>query len=201
MTRFSVGGGNGQTRASHSRRLPKAPALVLRIGTERSCGTVGTIGAALKAQSMDVYEQIQRDEGGSRLKPYLDCCGRLWRACECPVKGKLTIGCGRNLDDRGITAAEGHLMFTHDVAAAKADVNTRLPWAASALDDARYGVLVNMCFNMGIDRLMSFQRMLEAMRRQEWQQAADELMDSNYARQVEDRARRLSEQMRSGRWH
>jgi lysozyme len=54
---------------------------------------------------------------------------------------------------------------------------------------------------MGIGRLMSFQRMLEAMRRQEWQQAADELMDSNYARQVEDRARRLSEQMRSGRWH
>ena len=174
---------------------------MLTIGTKRSCGTVGTIGAALKAQSMDIYEQIQRDEGGSRLKPYLDCCGRSWSECECPVKGKLSIGVGRNLDDCGITATEGYLLFTHDVAAAKADVNTRLPWAAPVLDDARYGVLVNMCFNMGISRLMSFQRMLEAMRRQEWQQAADELMDSNYARQVEDRARRLSEQMRSGRWH
>jgi lysozyme len=150
---------------------------------------------------MDVYEQIQRDEGGYRLKPYFDCCGRFWSECECPVKGKLSIGVGRNLDDRGITATEGHLLFTHDVAAAKADVNTRLPWAASALDDARYGVLVNMCFNIGIGPLMRFQRMLAAMRGQDWQKAADELMDSEYAQQVGDRARRLSEQMRSGRWH
>ena len=57
-----------------------------------------------------------------------------------------------------------------------------------------------MCFNMGIDRLMSFQRMLAAMRGQDWQKAADEVMDSQYAQQVGDRARRLSEQMRSGRW-
>ena len=150
---------------------------------------------------MDVYEQIQRDEGGSRLRPYFDCCGRFWSECECQVKGKLSIGVGRNLDDRGITATEGHLLYTHDVASAKADVNTRLPWAVSALDDARYGVLVNMCFNMGIGRLMSFQRMLAAMRGQDWQKAAAELMDSQYAQQVGDRARRLSEQIRSGRWH
>ena len=75
---------------------------------------------------MDVYEQIQRDEGGSRLSPYFDCCGRFWSECECQVQGKLSIGVGRNLDDRGITATEGHLLYTHDVASAKADVNTRL---------------------------------------------------------------------------
>ena len=150
---------------------------------------------------MDIYEQISRDEG-NRLKPYLDCCGEFWRDCTCTprFKGKLTIGRGRNLEDRGITAGESFTMFHVDVQTHRNEVNECYPWAAGKLNDARYAVLVNLCYNMGIGRLMGFKKMIAAIRQENWQAAHDELLDSFYARQVGDRAHRLAGQLLTGQW-
>lgn len=49
---------------------------------------------------MTIQHQLIRHEG-ERLKPYMDCCGKSWRDCQCIDKGKLTIGVGRNLADVG----------------------------------------------------------------------------------------------------
>ena len=54
-------------------------------------------------------------------------------------------------------------------------------------------VIVNMCFNMGINRLLTFKKMLAAMRARDFKTAAVELMDSNYATQVGRRANELAE--------
>jgi lysozyme len=68
------------------------------------------------------------------------------------------------------------------------------------LSEPRQGVLVNMCFNMGIYRLLEFRRMLGAVQAEAWSTAAEEMKDSDWYKQVGARAERLCEQMRTDTW-
>ena len=69
-------------------------------------------------------KDIQRDEG-YRQFPYLDCCGKPWRACVCARKGQLTIGWGRNLDGKGISRLEAEAFLDHDLYDAEQDARRR----------------------------------------------------------------------------
>ncbi|GAA3555925.1 glycoside hydrolase family protein [Marinobacter xestospongiae] len=132
-----------------------------------------------------LLEQLQRHEG-LRLKPYLD-------TAEPP---RQTIGYGRNLDDRGITEEEAGFMLDNDIDEVIADLE-RMPLYLS-LDDTRQVVLANMCFNLGLTRFLEFRRMLAALADRDWDRAADEMLDSKWARQVGDRADELADLMRRG---
>lgn len=134
----------------------------------------------------NIIDQLKRDED-IKLKPYRD------------TKGKLTIGIGRNLDDVGISHGESEFLLCNDVARAKQSLLARLPWV-NAMDDVRQSVLVNMCFNMGIDRLLEFRRTLGLIQLGQYANAAVEMLDSEWATEVGDRAKRLSKQMATGLW-
>ena len=135
---------------------------------------------------MDIFAQLRRDEG-LRLWPYVD------------TVGKITIGYGRNLSDNGISKDEAEGMFQSDVQKAQAVLYARLPWF-QALDAARQGVLLNMAFNMGFNKLEEFQNLLIAAAQGDWNEAAKQMMDSLWAKQVGDRAIRLAHQMLDGQW-
>lgn len=130
--------------------------------------------------------QLRRDEG-CRLSPYTD------------TTGNLTIGVGRNLSGVGISPDEADYLLGNDIYRAISGIAKFLPWAAN-LDDARYGVLVNMSFNLGIGGLMNFPHFLEAMKDRDWPLAAQEMMDSKWSKQVGLRADRLSTQVKTGIW-
>ena len=66
-----------------------------------------------------VAEQLVIDEG-LRLKPY-----------RCSA-GKLTIGVGRNLDDRGITSSEAMMLLFNDIDDFWAKLLKALPWIDKA---------------------------------------------------------------------
>ena len=93
--------------------------------------------------------ELVRDEG-IRLRPYTDAVG------------KLSIGCGRNLTDVGITTAEVEVLLEHDIDVAIAELDRTQPWW-TRLDGVRQRVLVNMAFNMGMPRLLGFRRMWQAL--------------------------------------
>jgi len=57
-------------------------------------------------------------------------------------------------------------------------------------------VIVNMCFNLGAPRLKKFKKFITAMNKEEWKVAAVEMLDSNWARQVGERANRLSDRIK-----
>lgn len=130
--------------------------------------------------------QLRRDEG-CRLSPYTDSTGNL------------TIGVGRNLTGTGITAEEAEYLLGNDIYRAIAGIAKFLPWA-DTLDDARYGCLVNMTFNLGIGGLMNFEHFLAAMKDRDWPTAAKEMLDSKWAGQVGLRANRLAVQIETGIW-
>jgi len=50
-----------------------------------------------------------------------------------------------------------------------------------------------MCFNLGAPRLSKFKKFIAAINQEEWVEAAMEMMDSKWARQVGPRAERLKQ--------
>jgi len=135
---------------------------------------------------LDIIAQLKRDEG-VRHFPYAD------------TVGKLTIGVGRNLKDVGLRDSEIDFLLRNDVSEKATQLSNRFPWF-SGLDEVRRGVLVNMTFNMGIGGVLGFPKFLVAVSRGEWNVAAAEMLDSQWAGQVGDRAKRLAQQMQTGQW-
>ena len=121
---------------------------------------------------------------GLRLKPY-----------RCTA-GKLTIGVGRNLEDKGISHDEAMLLLRNDIAEVTAQLE-RFDWFR-ALGPVRRKVLIDMCFNLGMAGLLGFQKMIEALNRADYEAAADEMVYSRWYRQVGERGRRLERMMRTG---
>lgn len=111
--------------------------------------------------------------------------------------GKITGGIGRNLSDREFSEDEIALMLKNDIAIVEQELDRVLPWWRG-MCDARQNVLANLCFNMGINRLLGFKNALTAMQAAKYDKAADEMLDSTWARQVSNRAMRLAAVMRKG---
>ena len=121
---------------------------------------------------------------GLRLKPY-----------RCTA-GKLTIGVGRNLDDRGISHHEAMMLLRNDIEEVAGQLE-RHSWYV-ALGPVRRKVLIDMAFNLGMAGLMGFKRMIEALKRGDYERAADEMINSRWYGQVGERGRRLERMMRTG---
>ena len=58
-------------------------------------------------------------------------------------------------------------------------------------------IIANMMFNMGRTRLSKFKGMKRGVDARDWETAADEMVDSNWYRQVTNRADRLVVRMRN----
>lgn len=115
--------------------------------------------------------------------------------------GNLTIGYGRLMEKSrggGISTDEAEYMLANDLTTAER-LCEGMP-AYLDLSPVRQAVLVNMCFNMGAPTLREFKRMFSALVRQDYGEAAHEMLDSTWARQVGARAERLAKQMKTGQW-
>lgn len=132
----------------------------------------------------DALRRQLLEHEGMRLTPYVD------------TVGKITIGVGRNLTDRGISEDEARIFLDADINHAILDL-TVFPWFPD-LDPVRQRAMVDLCFNIGLPRLKGFIKMLAAIQRQEWDRAARELVDSKYAQQVGPRAQTLAAMLRTG---
>jgi len=132
-----------------------------------------------------MVRQLRLHEG-ERLKPY-----------HCTA-GKLTIGVGRNLEDRGISREESAMLLANDIAEMERELHRALPWVAT-LDEVRQRVLLDMAFNMGIVGLLGFKRTLATIQAGDYQAAATMMLDSRWAKQVGQRAERLSRMMATGK--
>ncbi|MCP3675461.1 MAG: lysozyme, partial [Gammaproteobacteria bacterium] len=88
---------------------------------------------------------------GLRLKPYHD------------TVGVLTVGYGHNLE-KVITRDQAEIWLKEDIEAATYDLICAFPIVLE-LSEVRKRVLINMTFNMGINRLRGFKKMWRALER------------------------------------
>jgi len=99
-----------------------------------------------------------------------------------------------------ITLGEAERYQTEDIASAERQCRSRLPLAFDALDDARKAVLIDMCFNLGINGLLGFKNALAAIAAGKYTTAAANMTASKWAGQVKGRAARLRDMMIHGAW-
>ena len=111
--------------------------------------------------------------------------------------GKTTIGYGRNVEDNGISQQEADFMLNNDIERACNELK-EYRWFLQAPDGVRCS-LVNMCFNMGISRLLGFKNMIKALVEKNYTQAAIEALDSQWAKQVVQRAKDVAVMIREGK--
>jgi lysozyme len=127
-----------------------------------------------------------RDEG-VRSTVYLD------------TKGNVTFGVGHK-GSTPLSQAAISRILTDDIMSHSADVLAVMPWT-HALSLARFNVLVNMCFNLGITKLLTFKNLIEALQTaldtnsDDYGPAADAMRHSLWADEVGERAERLAIQM------
>ena len=138
---------------------------------------------------MTLTEQLRREEG-CVPHAYQDSLG-LW-----------TIGVGRLIDQRrggGLSPDEIDYLLDNDIKAKTHEVLTALPWVAK-LSEPRQAVLIGMAFQMGLQGLLQFKRMLGSVEDGQYAEAAAEMLDSIWAKQTPERAARLAQQMDTDQW-
>ena len=131
----------------------------------------------------DIKKWIKSHEG-LRLKLYKD------------TVNKWTVGYGRNIEDNGISKDEADYLFDNDFARCQREL-APYPWYVNQPQNVQYA-LMNMCFNLGIGRLLGFRKMIMALTAKDYTNAAREALDSKWATQVGDRAKQVALMMRQG---
>ena len=58
-------------------------------------------------------------------------------------------------------------------------------------------VLMEMCYQLGVTGVSKFKKALRAMEDGDWEKAADEMLDSKWAKQTPNRAKEMSDIIRS----
>ena len=116
--------------------------------------------------------------------------------------GYWTIGVGHLIDQRkggSIPVAISRQLLKLDVREKSEAVMRELPWTKT-LDYVRFAALVNMAFQMGVEGLLGFTKMLLHVKHGRWQEAHDAALDSKWAEQTPKRAQRVARQILTGEW-
>lgn len=121
---------------------------------------------------------------GFRNFPYVD------------TVGKITIGIGFNLTDRGLDDIWVNQQYVKDVTYFYDQLWHDYEWFRE-LNEDRQIVLIDMCF-MGYKRFQEFVHMIDALSKKDYVAATNAMLDSEWAHQVPERARQLAHAMLTG---
>lgn len=160
---------------------------------------------------MSTLAKLLKHEEGWRSRPYL--CSQ----------GYPTVGYGFKLGPKGspiryynfeLPQSAGEAWLAEHVAAVLEEFDdypeTRGALAACLLKDGvepaeahhspRAAVLVSMAFQMGVQGLLQFKQTLKYVAQANWSNASANMLNSLWASQTPERAKRHAEQMLTGEW-
>lgn len=137
-----------------------------------------------------LIEELRRDEG-VRYAPYLDSVG---------VK---TVGVGHNLEAHPLELIyplndeQVNQILSDDLVRVFSGLDRKIGWWRN-LSYARQRGVVNFVFNVGLTTALMFKRSIIHLKNGNFSAAADEMLNSKWACQVGDRAKRVTELIRNG---
>ena len=134
-------------------------------------------------------------EEGFRVKPYL---------CS---EGYPTIGYGQRIGPKGADIKLYEFSVPEPVARMWLEYEVKSVQAAMFqagiahnMSGDRYAVLVSMCYQLGVSGVLKFKKMLAALKDRNWDEAATQALDSRWAMQTPERAKRHAEAFRTGKY-
>ena len=145
----------------------------------------------------NVIEDIKRDEGYDPL-PYIDP-RKISKYKEFNKEYKkirkdlnLTIGYGTLLP---LSKKEAEWLLKNRLKKTEQEIIDNKPFFVELPENVKEALL-NMGYNLGVPKQMKFKRMWEALENEDYQKAADEMIDSKWYRQNTDRVKRLAKKLR-----
>ena len=134
---------------------------------------------------LDAVSKVLKEHEGWRSTPY-----------KCSL-GYTTVGYGRNLDTNPLTPEEGEYLLNSDLKKTFASLDRILPdW--EAYEFTRQVALIDMMYQLGPSRFGGFTKMLNAIENDDWDTASKECLDSLYAKQVPNRAKKIAHWLEMG---
>lgn len=141
--------------------------------------------------------QILNYEEGFREKPY-HCSERY-----------PTVGCGFKIGPKGSSLSNYTFSIPRNVSDVWLQTFVNTTWdrmigvsniwlALGSCNQARRDILTSMAYQIGVDGLAKFTNTLEFIRTEQFDKAADNMMNSLWAKQTPNRARRHARVMREG---
>lgn len=137
----------------------------------------------------ELQRQLIRDEGNIPYA-YQDHLG-YW-----------TIGIGFLIDQKKggkLLPEEIDFIFNNRMEINRRELERRLPFF-SRLSKPRQGVLLNMAYQLGVRGVLNFAITLSIIESGDYERASKEMLNSLWARQTPERAKRLSVQMLTDQW-
>ena len=133
----------------------------------------------------ELLQQIKEHEG-LRLKLY-----------KCPA-GKLTIGYGHNIEDNGLSKSACEFVLYDDIDEAQKNVCSIFGYEFfENLPVCKRVALVDMMFNLGMAKFLTFKRFIFAVETQNWENASREVINSRAYEQNKRRYKKIAEQIAS----
>lgn len=130
--------------------------------------------------------QLNREEG-RKNRMYLDNA----------KPPRWTIGVGFNLSDRAIPEHIIDALLEWCISTTEKELDAGMPWWRQ-MDEVRQTAWAQMAFQLGLDKLQNFKKTIELLKAKRWDAAANEALDSDWARQVPARAKRVTDMIRKG---
>jgi len=127
--------------------------------------------------------ELKRDEG---FEPRVYSCSA----------NKQTVGYGWNLEDNDLPESIAEDLLKHAIMEKIAQLSNH-QWFCE-LDDGRKKCIANMAFNIGVNGVLKFKKMIAAIEAKNYELAGEEMKDSKWYVQVGDRAKRLVATMKRG---
>ena len=98
------------------------------------------------------------------------------------------------LIEKELTSLEVDQIFTTDLNQAIDDARKFIN--ADEIHEEAFEIVIELAFNLGLPKLMRFQRFQQALRAKQYKMASIEMLDSLWARQLPNRSKRLAKRMR-----
>ena len=115
--------------------------------------------------------------------------------------GVLTIGIGHNCESTPLTTAAIEFICSDDIDMSVGELDKNWSHWSHNLSDARQNVLIEMVFNLGYPRFKGFIKLIQAIKDEDYNEAAVQMLQSKWAVQVGQRSINLSNQMKENKYY
>ena len=131
----------------------------------------------------DIVKDIKKHEG---FEPKVYKC----------TEGYYTIGYGFAIKDLVLDEDIADLILMKKLHKLLQRILIAFPWFKD-VDDTAKGVIVNMCYQLGLSGFSKFKKTIYLLETEQYEDASVEMLDSLWAKQTPNRAKELSETLRS----
>lgn len=116
------------------------------------------------------------------------------------TEGYDTIGYGFAIKDLVLDEDVADLILMKKLHKLLQRILVAFPWFKD-VDDTAKAVIVNMCYQLGLSGFSKFKKTIYLLETEQYEEASVEMLDSLWAKQTPNRARELSETLRSINGH